>query len=523
MKKRTFITILTILAIAVLCAVPTPVYAAKTTSATSAPVTASTNPDTPDQAAASITPDTPAFTISVSEHEELFTFTIQKTANADGYRIYAKEPGSKKYRTIATIKKSGKTERTYTYSPFNPGKYSFKIKAYHKNGGKKTWSTASSVVKVKVQNDIFSRVPVGIRFAEGTQTEFRLGGSNIGESEDNPYTFEYECDEEYKDAMIVLYIVNEDGTRRDDTPFLYDYYDHTLVATRMGEGYAVLYAFAKNADINYRNPLACSEKILLKSMDENGNTSMPEPKYADITFKDGYAYFGSAPTELVTDKALKAKILAVPENMRVHEYNGDRYFYDSKDDIGPLKYVPVEWKVLKKTDDYALLMTNCIINGGGYDGYQEAKTTTWKTSCLYYMLNDPNNYTKSERTFGSMLQVSDRVLMEMDICGQKTKLGIPTVEMLTNKKYGFSTSKSANTNRIVEPSKLYDLGTNHKATRNGISLYGLYWVANEKAGEAICVDQKGNILVGKLACNVYEIGVVNVVKVDLKHCNVYVE
>ena len=498
MKKPILILLTTILAIAILRAVPA-------------------------LADENITPDTPEFTVAVSEDESTFTITISKTKDADGYRIYAKEPRSSKYSIVATIKKSGKAERTYTYTPFNPGKYSFKVKAYYKNGKNKTWSKASSVVKVKVKSDIFSRVPVGIRFAEGTLTEFRLGGDKIGENEDNPYTFKYECDEEYKDAQIVLYIVNEDGTRREDIPFLIDYYDHTLVATRMGEGYAVLYAFSKGTDANLRNPLARSEKILLRSMDENGNTSMPEPKYADITFKDGYAYFGYAPIELVTDKTLKEKIIAAPEDKRVHEYKGDRYFYDEKDDIGPLKYVPVEWKILEKTDDYALLMTNCIVNGGGYDGYAETKTTTWKTSCLYYMLNQYNDYEKSERTFGPMLEVSERVLMEMDICGQKTKLGIPTVDMLTNKEYGFSKSQSADKNRIVEPSKFYDLSTNHKASRNGISLYGLYWVANEKAGEAICVDGKGNILVGKLPCNVYEIGVVNVVKVDLKHCNVYNE
>ncbi|MBO4780819.1 MAG: hypothetical protein J5522_00345, partial [Lachnospiraceae bacterium] len=390
-----------------------------------------------------ITPDTPAFTISVSEHEELFTFTIQKTANADGYRIYAKEPGSSKYRIIATIKKNGKAERTYTYSPFNLGKYSFKIKAYHKNGSKKTWSKASTVVKVNIQNDIFSRVPVGIRFAEDTKTEFRCGGDDIGENEDNPYTFEYECDEKYKDAEIRLFIVRDDGMRRDDQPFLVDEYEKTLVATRMGEAYAVLYAFGKSTDVNFRNPLARSEKLLLKSMDENGNTAPPEPKYADITFKDGYAYFGLAPVEYVSDKALKAKIITATHDRSGYHYNGDRYFYNDKDDIGPFKYVPAEWRILKKTDDYALLMTNYIINGGGYDGYQEVKTTTWKTSCLYYMLNQYNDYKKSERTFGPVLEVSERVLMEMDICGQKTKLGIPTVEMLTNKKYGFSTSKSA--------------------------------------------------------------------------------
>ena len=518
MKKPLYI-ILTILAIVILHTVPAMAAggAEPESSGSKTPALAAESASTP------ITPDTPAFTIEVSEHEETFTFTIQKTVNADGYRIYAKEPGSKKYQSIATIKKSGKAERTYTYSPFNPGKYAFKIKAYHKNGSKKTWSKASSAVTVKVENDIFSRVRVGIRFAEDTKTEYRVGGDSIGESEDNPYTFAYECDDEYKDALIVLYIVNADGTRREDIPFLIDYYDHTLAATRMGEGYAVLYAFGKGTDANIRNPLARSEKILLKSMDENGNTAPPEPKYADITFKDGYTYFGYAPVELVTDKALRAKIVADQGDISLREYNGERYFYDAKDDLGPFKYVPAEWRILKKTDEYALLMSNYIVKGGGYDGYQEVKTTTWKTSCLYYMLNQYNDYKKSERTFGPVLEVSDRVLLEMDICGQKTKLGIPTVEMLTNKKYGFGTSKTADKNRIVEPSKYYDLSTNHKATRNGINLYGLYWVANEKAGEAICVDRNGTILVGKLPCNVYEIGVVNVVKVDLKQCNVYNE
>ena len=100
MKKPVYI-ILAILAIVILHTVP---------------VMAAESASTP------ITPDTPAFTIDVSEHEETFTFTIQKTANADGYRIYAKEPGNKKYQSIATIKKSGKAVRTYTYSPFNPGK-----------------------------------------------------------------------------------------------------------------------------------------------------------------------------------------------------------------------------------------------------------------------------------------------------------------------------------------------------------------------------------------------------------------
>ena len=471
----------------------------------------------PVRAAEAVKPDVPEFELQVSKDESTFTFMISKTANADGYRIYAKEPGSAKYRTVATLKKNGKKARTYTYSPFNPGKYIFRIKAYHKTGKSKTWSNVSATKKVTVKSDIFSRVPVGIRFVEGIRTIFKSDLEEPGGSDKNKCKLEYEVDEGLENADIRLYIVNADGTRAKDAPFTYNDWEASVGYSHMGECYAVLYAFSKSADVDLRNPLARSEKLLLRAVDENGNTTA---KYCDITFKNGYAYFGTAPTELVTDKTLKAKILATTADHGRYTYNGETYRYDDHDDIGPLRYVPAEWRILEKTDDYALLMNNCIIGGGGYDGWREAKTTTWGTSCLYYMLNRPNDYTKEERTFGPLLQIDERALLEMDICGVKTRIGIPTVEMLTNKAYGFSTSAEADKNRIVAPSKNYDLSTNHNATRSGLKLYGIYWVANEKAGQAVCVDQNGKILVGKFECNVYEIGVVNVIKVDLKHCNV---
>ena len=472
----------------------------------------------PAQAAGNIKPDVPEFKLRVSEDESTFTFTISKTVNADGYRIYAKEPGSTKYRTVATIKKSGKKVRTYTYSPFNPGKYTFRIKAYHKNDTSKTWSNVSATKKVTVKSDIFSRVPVGIRFAEGIRTTFKSDMNEPGGSDKHKYKLEYEVDEGLEDAEIRLYLVNPDGTRANDrTPFTYEDSQASIGFFEIGECYAVLYAFKKSADVGFRNPLARSEKLKLRAVDENGNSVI---KYADITFKDGYAYFGTAPTELVTDKTLKSKILATTPDHGVYTYNGDRYTYDDHDDFGPFRYVPAEWRILEKTDDYVLLMNNEIICGGGYDGWREAKTTTWATSSLYYMLNRPNDYTKEERTFFPLLQYDERTLLDMDICGVKTKVGIPTVEMLTNKAYGFSTSTAADKNRIVAPSKNYDVVTNHKATRHGITLFGIYWVANEKAGETICVDQNGKILRGEFECNVYEIGVVNVIKVDLTHCNV---
>ena len=469
-------------------------------------------------AAGSVTPDVPEFDLQVSEDESTFTFTISKTLNADGYRIYAKEPGSTKYRTIATIKKNGNKVRTYTYSPFNPGKYTFRIKAYHKNGKAKIWSNVSATKKVTVRSDILSRVPVGIRFAENICTEFKSDLEAPGGSDRYKYKLEYEVDKGLEDAVIRLFIINADGTRTNDAPFTYDETQASVGFSQLGECYAVLYAFSKSADVNFRNPLARSEKIKLKAVDEHGNTA---EKYADITFRNGYAYFGTAPTELITDKALKTKILAATRDHEYYLYNGDAYRYDAKDDFGPFKYVPAEWRILEQTDDYVLLMNNVIIGGGGYDGYLETKTTTWKTSCLYYMLNRSNEYKKSEKTFGPLLMIDERVLLEMDICGQKTKVGIPTLEMLTNKAYGFSTSTAADKSRIVPPSKNYEVVTNHKATKHGLSVYGVYWAANEKPGETVCVDQNGKILVGEFDCNVYEIGVVNVIKVDLAHCNVF--
>ncbi|MCR5431301.1 MAG: hypothetical protein K6E95_01955 [Lachnospiraceae bacterium] len=480
----------------------------------------------PVRADETLMPDTPEFELKVSDDESLITLTIAKTLNADGYRIYAKEPGSTKYRSVATIKKNGKKARTYTYSPFNPGKYSFSVKAYLKDGKTKVWSNVSARKKITIKSDIFSRVPVGIRFAEDVCTKFVCGSDEPGGSDRNRYKPEYECDEGLENATIRLFIVKSDGTRAEKSPFNYDETEINVGAIELGDCYAVLYAFKKSADAGLRNPIARSEKLKLSSVDENGNSKI---KYADITFRDGYAYFGTAPTEQITDKTLKSKIIdAYKDGGAVDHgiltYKEERYTYDSQVGVGPFKFVPMEWRILEKTDEYALLMNNCIIGGGGYDGYKEAKTTTWKTSCLYYMLNRYNDYEKSERTYEPLWAgMDDRVLLDMDICGQETKVGIPSIDMLTDKTYGFSTSLAADKNRIVTPSSHYELNTNHNATRNGLKLYGMYWVANEKPGEVICVDRNGEILVGKFECNVYEIGVVNVIKVDLTSCNVFEE
>ncbi len=88
---------------------------------------------------------------ALASNDGSITISIGKTEGVSGYRIYVKEPGSNKYVKLKTVKKNGTKVRTYTFTPANAGKYSFKVKAYNKSGNKKKWSSASKAVKVNIQ------------------------------------------------------------------------------------------------------------------------------------------------------------------------------------------------------------------------------------------------------------------------------------------------------------------------------------------------------------------------------------
>ncbi len=96
------------------------------------------------------TPARPVIGVKVSNKGKI-TVTIDKNADASGYRIYVKKPGSSKYKKLKTIKKNGKKVRKYSFTPSEPGEYSFKVKAYSKNDGEKVWSKASKAVKAVVR------------------------------------------------------------------------------------------------------------------------------------------------------------------------------------------------------------------------------------------------------------------------------------------------------------------------------------------------------------------------------------
>ncbi len=82
------------------------------------------------------------------------TLTIAKTKKAQGYQIMVKKPGAKKFVKLTTIKKDGTAARTYTAKKLEAGKYSFKVKAYAKNGNKTVWGAFSKAVTVTVKGGL---------------------------------------------------------------------------------------------------------------------------------------------------------------------------------------------------------------------------------------------------------------------------------------------------------------------------------------------------------------------------------
>lgn len=97
-------------------------------------------------------PNKPSFELKSTSDDTGIKIMISKTSYVDGYRIYMKYPGQKKYKKITTLKKSGKKKRSFTEENLDPGEYSVKIKAYNKNNGKTVWGEYSDVKKITLNS-----------------------------------------------------------------------------------------------------------------------------------------------------------------------------------------------------------------------------------------------------------------------------------------------------------------------------------------------------------------------------------
>ena len=102
-------------------------------------------------AATKKTPAKPKIEVKVTDNT--IKLTIKKTKNAEGFEVFVNSPGSSDYEKAVTIKKNGKSKRTYTFTDLSEGTYKIKVRAY--NGSK--YSKYSAVKEAKVEcnkNDV---------------------------------------------------------------------------------------------------------------------------------------------------------------------------------------------------------------------------------------------------------------------------------------------------------------------------------------------------------------------------------
>lgn len=74
---------------------------------------------------------------------------VQSGSKPSGFEVYRKDPGKKKYKKIATVRKSSRTLK-YTDKKVKTGKkYKYKFRSYSYAGGGKSYSKFSSVVSLR--------------------------------------------------------------------------------------------------------------------------------------------------------------------------------------------------------------------------------------------------------------------------------------------------------------------------------------------------------------------------------------
>lgn len=228
--------------------------------------------------------------------------------------------------------------------------------------------------------------------------------------------------------------------------------------------------------------------------------------YADITFKNGYAYFGTYPQVKVTDSSLISALKATPDSDNVGgcEYKGKWYLYVNGNYY---EERPIEWIILKgsATSDSVTLMSNKILLECGYSdwsGYESGGK--WADSFVRYHLNGYNgsfkniwNYEFYRIAFAGDTQ---RVLMDQSYDGSKDKVLLPTKDQL---------SKLTAAQRVRKASELAQ-----KADKQG------YWCIDSNGKGDITLVKPDGTFTTHAAYRQDGEGYVPVIKVNLKKCNV---
>ncbi len=97
-----------------------------------------------------ITAKKPKCSVKLASGKTGVKITTAKADYADGFYIYMRKSGEKKYHKVKKLAKNGTAKRSCTVKNLEPGKYYVKIKAYKKVGGKTYTGNYSKTVTVVV-------------------------------------------------------------------------------------------------------------------------------------------------------------------------------------------------------------------------------------------------------------------------------------------------------------------------------------------------------------------------------------
>ncbi|MBR4341656.1 MAG: hypothetical protein IKP88_02910 [Lachnospiraceae bacterium] len=98
----------------------------------------------------SITSKKPKISVKLSENKKSVIITTAKASYAEGFYIYMKKQGDKKFKKVEILSKNGKKKRNITIDDLLYGKYFFKVKAYGKVDGEIVTSKYSKTVSIEI-------------------------------------------------------------------------------------------------------------------------------------------------------------------------------------------------------------------------------------------------------------------------------------------------------------------------------------------------------------------------------------
>lgn len=463
----------------------------------------------------SVKPAKPEISAKVTKAGNGVKISVSKTADAEGYQIYMKAPGAKSYKRIKSIAKDGTVNRSYTKKNLDDGTYYFKVRAYRAADGKKIYGAYSKAVPVEIRTggngidltEVIAGLPETIEFVNPRGV---FGEASIrGEAKGQPcyYDFRLRQGEELPEGTVYRLLSIDHACTKLEESSCARVDGKAISVAPLSEGTlcVMLFAYANEADADmYVNPIARSERLDIAIGDGD------EVKiYADITFKDGYAYLGGYPQVKVTDSSLISALKNSPgsDDVAGYNYKGKWYIYCNG---SWYEERPIEWVILEgsATSDTVTLMSNKILLECGYSDYNGYKNGgNWKDSFVRSHLNVYNNRFNSIWTFSFMGIAfsgdTQRVLMEQSYKGCEDRILLPSKAQL---------SKLTAKQRIRKASELAK-----KADSQG------YWCIDSDGKGSIALVKPNGEFTTHAAYRQDGEGYVPVIKVNLKKCNVHTE